>query len=103
MWGTWFLVTIGGTVGLILLIGALALSAWSPIFAILAFVVIAVVLGAGAAMRRSSQYVEGSESDRGHVQEADLIGAKSPDRGAPAGGEGGTTSGAQTLPPPTRP
>jgi membrane protein implicated in regulation of membrane protease activity len=102
MWGTWFLVTIGGSIGLVLLVGALALSAWSPIFAILAFVVIAVVLAGGAALRRSSQYVEGTESDRGHVQEADVIGSKSPDRGAPARGEGGA-SGAQTLPPPTRP
>jgi hypothetical protein len=101
MWGSWFLITIGGTIGIVLLIGALALSAWSPIFAIIAFIVIAIVLAAGAALRRSDQYVEGTESDR-HVDEADVIGAKSPDRGAPARGEGGP-SGAQTLPPPTRP
>jgi hypothetical protein len=86
MWGSWFLITIGGTVGIVLLIGALALSAWSPIFAILAFIVVAIVLAVGAGLRRSDQYVEGAESDRG----------------APARGEGGP-SGAQTLPPPTRP
>ena len=102
MWGTWFAITVGLTVGLVLLIGALALTAWSPIFAVIIFIVAAVVLAVGAATRRSSQYVEGSESAEGAVDEADVLGSQAADRGAPAGGEGATT-GAETLPPPTRP
>jgi hypothetical protein len=103
MWGAWFIVTFGLTVGLVLLLGALALSAWSPIFAVFAFIIIAVIVAAGAAMRRSTQYVDESEGDsRRRPEEADVIGAGAPDRGAPAQGEGGS-HGAETIPPPTRP
>ena len=107
MWGTWFAVTFGLTGGLILLIGAVALSAWSPVFAVIAFLVIAVVIAAGAAFRRSTQYVEATENDSpqmgaAHPSEADILGQKAVDRGAPAAGEG-SGSGAETIPPPTRP
>jgi hypothetical protein len=105
MWGSSFLTTTGGIIGIFLLVAALVFTVFSPVFAIAIFLLAAIVLGAGAAFRRSSQYVEGSEREGSAPrapQANDLVGNKSDDRGAPASGEGGPAD-AEALPPPTRP
>jgi hypothetical protein len=99
MYGTWFLLTFGLTAGLVLLIGALALSAWSPLFAVLAFVVIGAVLLALASFRRSSEYVDEDDS-AGQARRPDPadVAVTDPDRrGAPVGGA--STSEPTSVPP----
>jgi hypothetical protein len=78
MWGIWFIVLVGVTVGVAVLIG-LAVGA-SPIFALLLFIVVGGALAAIAAFRRSAEYVEGRE---GGTSSPPVSGS-----GAPVSGEG---------------
>lgn len=82
MWGIWFIVTFGGSVGVLVLIGALAFGLFSPLLALLAFVIVVSVLAAVAAFKRSAEYVEETEGET-------ATGARSPrTAGAPVTGEG---------------
>jgi hypothetical protein len=91
MYGTWFNLTAGLAVGIVALVIGLVIAA-SPLLA----VVIALFLGGlaafGAALRRSGEYVEGSEGERRRSSRE--VGPKP--SGAPASGEGDS---AGTLPP----
>jgi hypothetical protein len=84
MYGSWMGVTLGA-LGVVLLLIAAALTAWTPLFALLIFAVVGMVLLVIAAMRRTAEATPGTGDHAGDpVSYA-----------APADGEGtaSTTSG----------
>lgn len=92
MWGTWTIATLGGTLGLMLLIVGLAFGGWPVLIAAAIFIVVGGALLAAAALRRSREYVgHGDESgapptaDRGDTQASHGVPRSG---GAPASGEG---------------
>lgn len=90
MYGTWFIGSVGAVMTVIALVGAFALSAWSPIFAVIVFVLAALALAGVAALRRSQEYHDQAESSPGP---ADPLTSRA--TGAPAGGPGDSSA----LPP----
>jgi hypothetical protein len=97
MWGSWSVLSLAGVVAAGLLIGLIVLG--SPLFAVVIAAAGALAFVAFAALRRSDEYVERSERARVRRDAADIAASSQPDRGAPAGGEGG--SGTRTELPAT--
>lgn len=84
------MLTLGGTIGVLLVVVGLAFGGWPVLIAAAIFVVVGAILLAVASMRRSDQYVEHGEqgqsapggSSSGHG------GGRPRSGGAPASGEG---------------
>jgi hypothetical protein len=85
MYGSWF-GAVMGVAGVLLLVVAAMLTAWTPIFAFAAFAVIGAALLVLAAMRRTAEDVPGREVHRGDPER----------HAAPVGGEGSNGSAADT-------
>jgi hypothetical protein len=92
MYGSWMGVTLGG-LGIVLLLIAAMLTAWTPIFALMIFAVVGTVLLVLAAMRRSAEATPGAEDHAGDPQSY----------AAPAGGEGGGPADGDAGPEPAAP
>jgi hypothetical protein len=82
MWGTWFILGGGVTVGVLVLLVGLAVGA-SPLFAVLAFVLALAVLGGLALARRGAQSAQSEPLSGEALRGRDAS-------GAPVAGEGGT-------------
>jgi hypothetical protein len=93
MYGSWFGAVIG-VAGVLLLIVAAMLTAWTPIFAFAIFAAIGAVLLVLAAMGRTAEDVPGREVHRGDPER----------HAAPVGGEGssGSDGDAPEAPQPER-
>jgi hypothetical protein len=93
MWGTWFITTLGATLGVVLLIAGFAFGGWPVLIALGIFAAVGAVMLAGAAWRRSGEYVE--RGDKGETStkppSGDARSSQGQPRsgGAPASGEGG--------------
>jgi membrane protein implicated in regulation of membrane protease activity len=93
MYGSWMGVTLGA-IGVVLLVIAAMLTAWTPIFAFMIFAVIATFLLVLAAMRRSAEASTPGAEDH----------AGDPERyAAPASGEGGGHGDGDPGPEPVAP
>ena len=91
MWGSWFTITLGITVGAVLGIVALAFGGWAVLIALGIFAVVGMILLAGAAWRRSGEYVEhGDEAEAPQASQGPREAPPGPTRsgGAPVSGEG---------------
>ena len=81
VWGSWFILIVGATAGLVVLLIAFVVGA-TPLLALLAFVLIALIVGVIALARRGIRDAQdetvGGEALRGRAAS-----------GAPAAGEGG--------------
>lgn len=92
VWGTWFMVTLGATAGIVLLIVGFAFGGWPVLVALAIFVVVGIALLAGASWQRSGEYVERrDEADAPPAPGREgTPGASGRPRsgGAPASGEG---------------
>jgi hypothetical protein len=84
MYGSWF-GTVMGVVGVLLLLVAAALTAWTPLFALVIFAAAGTVLLLLAAMRRSAEDAPGAGTHRGDPEHYS----------APAEGEGSSGDAAR--------
>jgi hypothetical protein len=64
MYGSWF-GTVLGVVGVLLLIVAAMLTAWTPLFALVIFAAVGTVLLLLAALRRSAEDAPGADTHQG--------------------------------------
>lgn len=93
MWGTWLIATLGATLGAMLLVVGFAFGGWPVLVAFGIFAIVGAIMLAGAAWRRSGEYVE--RADEGQSPAAPDSGDRRGPRGrprsggAPASGEGG--------------
>jgi high-affinity Fe2+/Pb2+ permease len=92
MWATWLIATLGATVGALILVVGLAFGGWPVLIAFGVFAAVAAVMLAGAAWRRSGEYVErgdeGEASTAPPSRDARSTQAQPRSGGAPASGEG---------------
>jgi hypothetical protein len=95
MWGSWFIATLGATVGLALLVIGFAFGGWPVLVALGIFAIVGVAMLAGASWRRSGEYVERGDEAEASSERADhgtpssQTEARPRSGGAPASGEGG--------------
>jgi hypothetical protein len=87
MYGSWMGVTLGGLFVLLLLIAA-ALTAWTPLFALVIFGAAATVLLVLAAMRRTAETASPGEQDH----RGDPVSYAAPADGEGAGANRGETA-----------
>lgn len=89
MWGTWFMATLGATVGVALLIVGLAFGGWPVLVAFAIFAIVGAAMVAAAAWRRSGEYVEHADEGRTSPEPGGTHDSGRPrSGGAPASGEG---------------